>query len=198
MQLSRASRPITVTQMSRVNRTIIIRFKSSRRGRSQEELSVNSSFYHHMPGTLSRLPRSDTPQPSIGESFPDDPSSSSPLASAGPRGLVLDGAFLDYLTPAGVEGQHSEWWSLSALLMDTATERRSCSRNLIRGVRSELAGRRFPLGAPLRSARPRSTYSPVDGHTRTLRPSQVDRGDLDPLTGPQSSARTFAPARTLH
>lgn len=62
--------------------------------------------HHFMPDSLSRRPCSDTPQQRIDDSFRDNPSSSSLLAYAGPRGPILDGVLVDHLTPAGVEGQH--------------------------------------------------------------------------------------------
>lgn len=55
-----------------------------------------------MPDALPRLPRSDV------DSLWNDLYSSGPLAFADPRGSLLNGMFLDHLTPAGVEGQHPQ------------------------------------------------------------------------------------------
>lgn len=59
-----------------------------------------------MPDAPSCLPRPDSPQDNIDDSFLDDQSSSNPLAYAGPRGPALDRGLLQHLTPEGIWGYH--------------------------------------------------------------------------------------------
>lgn len=54
---------------------------------------------HVLPDALSRLPHAPYPQGDVDDSFPDDPSSSSPSAFVGPRGPVLDGTRLADIDP---------------------------------------------------------------------------------------------------
>lgn len=61
-----------------------------------------------MPNALSSPPRTEALQGNIGDSFPDDNSSSNPLAHVDSRGPVLDIGLLDHLTPACIDGQHTE------------------------------------------------------------------------------------------
>lgn len=72
-------------------------------------------MYHYMPDTLSRSPRTATPQTNVDNSYPDDLLSDSPHAYAGPTQPVLYGLLLDHLTPADVHGQ-DDGWPLSVLL----------------------------------------------------------------------------------
>lgn len=64
--------------------------------------------YYYMPEAFSRLPRTGAPKDNTDDAFSDDHPSSNPAAFAGHRGTVPDDGFLDYLTPAGIEGHHTE------------------------------------------------------------------------------------------